>query len=187
MLKPKSKAVTDAVERTLRALAAYQRGQVCPWSAVEKAAGFERGTTHWTAFRVRLDRAVMRTRGVTLWAVPGVGLQLLDVADTLRVVPKKRNARARRQYTKTIRSLAAIPARELTDRQQIERATTVDSVKEARRKTLEAGRTLAALASGRLVQHPLPERTPVKRRGAFGPADAIKAEGHTVEAAPGGQ
>ena len=145
MLKPKSAAVTKAVEAGLRLFGGHKRGDLVPWPLIERAAGFGRDTQHWTAFMRRVRRDFLRQTGVCLWASPGDGLRLLTVAEQLGWRSAKRQRRAARQMARDAAELAALPAAELTARQAEERARRQEITRAGLRAVRRAARMGAML------------------------------------------
>jgi len=131
-----SDVIGDAVERAVRLLRGYERGDVVPWHAVERAAGFDRESGHWTQFIKRVRRDLLENPGVKLRAVNGVGLKLLTHEE--QVLDLSRQRRACRQLTRGITELISLPDAELSDHQRQAKARKLDSARQGRRKVLAA-------------------------------------------------
>lgn len=116
-----SDIITDAVDRCFALIQQYHRGVIVPWSAIESTSGFARQSTHWSAFLRRFRRKTRDERGIVLWPVTGVGLQLCTVEDQLRRVPLARAARAARQLKRGHEALSSIDDKELSLSQRDER------------------------------------------------------------------
>lgn len=128
--------ITAAVERAVALFARHKRGDVVPWAAVEKAAGFPRFSPHWTQFNKRFRRDFRDQTGIEVWPVAGVGLKLCTPQEQLTDVPQKRQARSLRQMGRGIAALKALPNEELTAHEQTVKFRKIDQARQARNAVL---------------------------------------------------
>jgi len=148
--------ITEAVERTKKLLARFRRGQVCPWEALEEAAGFDRNSPHWSAYRARLIRDFRHETGIELDPVYGVGWKLPTVVEQMHDLVMKRERRAVRQAFRAIKVLKAIPDKEMTQHQRESRAVRLSIAREAHRRMKLGSRRVSML--GQPTSSGLPQR-----------------------------
>lgn len=142
----KSPVITKAIDRVRELIDKKTRGDTVTWAEIESLAGFERYSSHWSAFIHRLRRGVMRDRGIVLEAVPGVGLKLLTKKENLLDHPEGRARRARRQHFRGRAALEAIKDQELTDHERQVRNKQVDAMTYGSKASLRVARLAATLA-----------------------------------------
>jgi hypothetical protein len=140
-----SVAVSTGIDAVIDLLNDHRRGDIIGWMLIEDKCGFGRYTQHWSAFIVRLKKTYLKEKGISLWAIPEVGLKLLTVEEQISWRSKKRRARAMRQLIKDVRELGAIPAKEMSPRQAQERAFRIQQTRESRKRILQANRINEAL------------------------------------------
>lgn len=137
--------ITEAVERTLKLLSRFHRGQVCPWEAIEEAAGFERYSQHWPAFRVRLIRDFRKQTGIELDPVWGVGWKLPTIPEQMHEVVLKKERRAVRSANRAVRILKAIPDADMTLEERQSRSIRLGIAREAARRMRLGSRRVSLL------------------------------------------
>ena len=132
--------ISDAVARVVSLLSPHKRGDVVSWEQIETAAGFERESTHWSAFNRRMRKCFRQNTGIVLWPVNGIGLKLLTTDEQLNMRSISRQRRAIRQLTRDVIELKALPDSELSDHQRNAKRRKIDQTKNARRAVIYSDR-----------------------------------------------
>lgn len=126
-------AIAPAVGRALKLLKGRQRGDVVLWEALEAVAGFGRADGPWTHFNRVLRRRFLKDTGILVWPVAGEGLQLVSCEDQLHRCQFARQRRARRQLTRAIVELKALPNSELSAHDRIVKHRKLEQARTARK------------------------------------------------------
>lgn len=132
--------ITDAVTRVMEVLDQFARGEVCSWERIETAAGFDRESSHWSAFVMRLKRRHRRERGIVLFAVSGVGFKLLTTDEQLNMRSEHRLKKAIRQLTRDREELRCTPDVELSHFQRVQKTGRIEQTTAARKAVLRSKR-----------------------------------------------
>lgn len=136
--------IGNAVDAAVAAFLTLPRGVVIPWGEIEAVAGFDRESPHWRQFDKRWRRRFLRTTGVHLGPVNGVGLKLLTTQEQLHDRSVMRHRKAYRQLHREAVELAALPDAELTTHQRDVKHRKIDRVQEVQR-VVSASNNLAHL------------------------------------------
>ncbi len=113
----KKKEVTAAVGRlhSLRDALGKGKGDVLPWSEIERSLGMSRDGHEARHIIRRFQRELQRDRGiVTRGSTSKGGLWLLSDKDAAEVVPCDRQRKARRQCNRAINELGTIDGAKLS-------------------------------------------------------------------------
>ena len=165
MFKAKDE-ITNAVSNVFTLVQKYARGEVIPWYMIETAAGFERYTTHWSSFIKRLKDRVGEELGIVLWAVKGVGLEVMNNDRHIHDRSISRQRRATKQLHKDIKELKYLPDKNLTEHQREAKRRKIDRAKHARNSVLYS------LKVGHILRKEKEDQKPPQRKK--------RTSGHTV-------
>lgn len=141
------------------------RGELLTREAIAGVLGVEPNTGHWGHCVRRARRRVERDRGIATWPVTNHGFRLLTTDEQINLLPRLRRRKAFRQIRRSQRSVAALPAGDLTLHQQVAKANQLAGLRrteQALRSEIEAAEVMAR------PTETLPRARPIPRpeRGA---------------------
>lgn len=113
-----SETITRYVEALFEACRPLERNEVLTHDVIRGVLGDEVDEDTRKYCIIKLKRRMEDERGITIWSEYGIGYRLLTKDEQLTLVPRVRLRRARRQYRKAQRSVAALPDRQLTVHQR---------------------------------------------------------------------
>lgn len=144
-LKPKSDRITDAVEAIWKHLLTLDRGGLLTYETMEKLGGLEKDVAPWDSVVRKLEKRHEHDRGITLMNIATIGYHLCTVDEQIKVMVEKRIKRAQRQQKKAAGHLESAPAEEMTQHQQVVRATLLQSNRDSQKKLRQNRRVLGIL------------------------------------------
>ena len=113
-----NETITRYVDALFEACRPLERNEVLTHEVIREILEVEPREGHWDYCIIKLKRRMEAERGITIWSEYGIGYRLLTKDEQLTFVPRMRFRRARRQYRKAQRSVAALPDRQLTVHQR---------------------------------------------------------------------
>ena len=121
------------VTSILGRVAGLDRGDVIPLSLIESEAAVQRYTELWGQLIVKLKRRMLDERHICLWSIRNVGYKLCTRTEQINFTAIKRQQRAVRQLSRSVREVGAVPAAELALHLQQVRALRLRHMTAARR------------------------------------------------------
>lgn len=117
--------ISDMVARLFEAAGPLKRGDVLTRETIEGILGVPPNVGHWQYCIRRFEARMEAERGIGIWAEYGHGHRLLTESEQLEVW-SRRERKARRQYRKGRRTVAALPVADLSFHQMRARAFLLD-------------------------------------------------------------
>lgn len=106
------------IERLYEACEGLGRGDVLTHEVIREILGCEPHEGHWGHCVTKVRRRLLEERGIDCWPDPTVGYRLMTAEEQLVDAPRRRQLRGFRQLRRNVRSLTALPDRNLTAHQR---------------------------------------------------------------------
>jgi hypothetical protein len=153
-----SESITTAVAAVLEYTAGWKRGMLLTWDIIRKVTGYDRDHEQWGGFVRRLKQQFRKKRGIELFHFGrNDGFTLPTFDQQVHTIPLLRQSKARRQAFFIQRSLDALPADDLTERQRLRMALSRQAARETARVARKAKRQAnEAQETSRPTQRPRP-------------------------------
>lgn len=90
------------------------RGDIIPLEMIEEASGFGRYTESWSHLIIKLKRKMLADRAIALWSVRTIGYKLCTKDEQLNMTAEKRQRKAIRQLSRSLREVGALEPGELS-------------------------------------------------------------------------
>lgn len=135
------------------------RGDVLPWASIEAATGMLRHEGKFDHIVKRARNKLRREREIVTYAERANGLRLLTHQEAALLVPKARQERAKRQYTRGINELRCVDGASLTDHQRRQTALQLKQMMDNRRAVKKSLKQHAKA----MVTETIPRRQAVQR------------------------
>ena len=150
--------ITAQVEALFAVCADYERGQVVPYSKIERAIGMRRDTERGKYVLQKARRRIRKERDIVIRPEVSVGWRMLTDTEAAKIVPHDRQRRAVRQIRRGLVECQSVRAERLTPRERQLLAANMQAM-EAERREISAA--LRADTKGRKTETMPRNRVPV--------------------------
>jgi hypothetical protein len=167
VMRKRNPVITQAVAAFVELAKCTTRGEIIPYSDIEKATGLVRDSSAWKVFIRKIKGMTIDEMGVTIWVQPSkkiglpanFGVKLLTTDETFNFAGTHRRNKSLVQINKGKKETGSVPRHEMNDRQREEQDRQSEQWDRERRVNLQSARIMRAVFTPVLSPRPRSETT----------------------------